>query len=141
MKISLNLEDMLLVGGGAILAVVLILFAISMVMSKGNFLIAVQIMGTLVKKYWAVALIVIAGVTVLIMKKMLEKKVEDVVEDVKKTDMDVDKIKTKVSNASREAAIGIAVAKSKDKEKKKKLDEIKKIDDEYEKAKALADLL
>ena len=141
MKISLNLEDMLLVGGGSALAIVLILFVISMVMSKGNFLVAVQIMGTLIKKYWAVALIVLAGAAVLIMKKMLEKKVEDTVEAAKKINVDADRIKTRISNASKEAEIAIAVAKSKNVETKKKLEEVRKIEDDYERAKALADML
>lgn len=141
MKISLNLSDMLLGLGGAILVGVVVLFIISIVMSKGSMLVTFQIMLTLVKKYWSIVLIFIVGVTVLLMKRMLESKAQDVADNVKKTDVDMDKIKTKVSNVNKEAEVEIAVVKSKDTETKKRLKEIKKIDDDYEKAKALSDLL
>lgn len=141
MRLDMSISDVSLIAVAAILIVAALMFAAAFIKSGFNVALALQVFLTWGKKYWSIALVAAAGIVVLLMKFVFQKKAEEVIKDDKKTDKDIDLIKTKIQNAQTIANIEIAAAQTKNTEVKKQLDQIKQIPDEYEKAKRLADLL
>jgi apolipoprotein N-acyltransferase len=141
MRLDMSIGDVSLIAVAAILIVAALMFVAAFIKSGFNVALALQVFLTWGKKYWSIALVAATGIVVLLMKFAFQKKAEEVIKDDKKTDKDIDLIKTKIQNAQTIANIEIAAAQTKNTEVKKQLDQIKKIPDEYEKAKRLADLL
>lgn len=99
-----------------------------------------------VKKYWKYSLILIPGIVTIVIKCIIDKK--DPVDNShgtnrKSSDLakSIDKIKDDLTETQLEAAVEVSAAKTKSKEKIEKLKEIKKIPDQSERVKRLADLV
>ena len=121
-------------------AVILLLAIYAGFQAKGNPALAFSIFITLLKKYWALALVLVAGIFTTLLYTASKRSVGQAVDDQTTRDVATDKLKTQILDIQTKAAVDMAVAKTKDITLARKLEAVKRLPPK-DRRKRLAELL